>query len=92
MLSAEVWDSQSDKTHMECDPRFFCAMAFNLKDLSMEVIAHESVHAGFAYARRIGKRTLFEEALNFDEEGIAYPAGVIAAELNRVFHNKGFYS
>jgi hypothetical protein len=90
-LACECCNPVTGETRMEVDPRFFCVMAFNLKDLSMEIIAHESVHAGFAYARRIGKRTLFENALEFDEEEVAYPAGEIAAELNRVFHDKGFY-
>lgn len=76
---------------VECDPRYFCVMGLCLKDLSMEVITHESAHAGFAYYRRLG-RNMFGEASEPLEEGIAYPVGRIAAEINRFCYRLKLYS
>ena len=72
------------------DRRYFCVIGLCVGGLSMEIIAHEAVHAGFCYERRV-KRNLFGEACDFDEERIAYPAGAIAAAINRFLHAKGLY-
>lgn len=34
------------------DPKYFCVIGLTTGSLSMEVITHESVHAGFAFAKR----------------------------------------
>lgn len=75
---------------LEVDPRYFCLMTFALGHLNMEIVSHESVHAGFAYARRV-KRSPFKAALRFDEEAIAYPAGRIARSLNGWLYKHDLY-
>jgi hypothetical protein len=90
MVASELWNSQTDETRQEVDPRYFCVMGFNLKDVNPNIICHESVHAGFCYARRVGKRTLFENAMNFDEEEVAYPSGEIAAIITKMFAQEGY--
>lgn len=77
-------------SHVRADPRYFCIVGLTRNNLSMEVICHEAVHAGMAYARRV-KRSPWSEALDFDEEAVAYPAGRIAAAINRFLHDSGLY-
>ncbi len=72
------------------DPRYFCVIGLVKRWLSMEVISHESVHAGFCYAKRV-KKTPWAAAREFDEEEVAYPAGAIAAAINRFLFRKGLY-
>lgn len=75
---------------MECDPRYFCMIGLCKAHLSMEIISHEAVHAGFAYAKR-RKGDAWIAAMGFDEEFVAYPAGRIAAAINRFLYVKGLY-
>jgi hypothetical protein len=72
------------------DPRYFCVIGLCKRHLTMEVIAHESVHAGFAYEKRV-KRNVFGPAAEMDEERIAYPAGAIAGAINRFLHDRKLY-
>lgn len=83
-------DGKPEWKRYEGDPRYFCIIGLCVGWLSMEIIAHESVHAGFAYEKRV-KRNLFGPACDFDEERVAYPAGAIAAAINRFLHAKGLY-
>jgi hypothetical protein len=57
----------------------------------MEIISHESVHAGFAYAKRIKKTPRDQHALSFDEEAVCYPSGAIAAAINRAVYKAGLH-
>jgi hypothetical protein len=75
---------------LRLDGRYFCVMGFSRTRLNMEVISHESVHAGFCYAKRV-RRTPWEAARDFDEEHVAYPAGAIAQAINQWCHKHGFY-
>ena len=75
---------------MECDPRYFCMIGLCKTHLSMEIISHEAVHAGFAYAKR-RKGDAWIAAMDFDEEFIAYPAGRISAAINRFLFDEGLY-
>lgn len=74
----------------EVDPTYFCVVGFILGKLSMEFIAHESVHAAYAYARRVAGRKSWPDKEN-PEEHICYPAGRIAAAINHLFHSHGIY-
>lgn len=71
------------------DPRYFCVMGFCIKHLSMEVITHEAVHAAYAYASRV--KYPWPNASENDEELVCYPAGRIAAAINRVCHRERLY-
>lgn len=74
----------------EVDPTYFCVVGFILGKLSMEFIAHESVHAAYAYARRVAGRKSWPDKED-PEEHVCYPAGRIAAAINRLFHSHGLY-
>ena len=90
-LWTEIIDTETDKAFFVVDRRFFCVMGLTLGNLSMEIITHESVHAGCAYARRKARSPWDEHILSHDEEAICYPAGRIAAEINRWVHAEGWY-
>jgi len=72
------------------DPRYFCVIGLAKTHLTMEVICHEAVHAGFCYAKRV-KRTPWMDAKAFDEEEVAYPAGVIARKINAILYAAKLY-
>lgn len=83
--------SGQEKKWIECDPRYFCVIGLVRGHLSMEIICHEAIHAGFAYAKRRQKSPWDHHALDFDEEAVCYPAGAIAAAINRAIHDAGLY-
>lgn len=78
------------KTTLHGDRRYFCLIGLCLGELSMEIVSHEAVHAAYCYEKRV-KRNLFGTIGSFDEERIAYPAGTIAAAINRFLHKRGLY-
>lgn len=92
-LATECIDFNGEKEtcRSEVDKRFFCVMGLCLGNLSMEIICHESVHAGLAYARRVGKMSPFKNGMDMEEEYICYPAGRIAGEINRILHENNLY-
>lgn len=74
----------------EVDPRYFAIAGFIRGRIDPEIVAHECVHAAFAYDRRRGDRNRFRKfeaegmgALN--EERIAYPVGRLTDALTRWF-------
>ena len=75
---------------LQVDPRYFCALGFCLDHLKVDYIVHESVHAAFAYSRRVrGRHHWFDDDAE-GEERICYPAGRIAEAIATTFHKKGF--
>ncbi len=74
----------------EVDPTYFCVMGFILGNLGMEYIVHESVHAAYAYARRVAGRKTWPDNEE-PEEHVCYPAGRVAAAINRLFHRHRLY-
>lgn len=72
------------------DPRYFCVIALIATNLTMEVVSHESVHAGFCYAKRV-KQSPWSVFSDFDEEEVAYPAGLVATAINRFLYAKKLY-
>jgi hypothetical protein len=72
-----------------CDPRYFCVICLAQPHIGMETITHEAVHAGIAYAVR-GRRSLWPAGGN-EDEGVAYPTGVIAAAINKHLYKAGLY-
>lgn len=83
-------DDSISKERWVCDPRYFCVIGLCLGHLSMEIISHEAVHAGFCYARRRG-RNPWNDDRSLGEEDVAYPAGAIAAAINRYLFAEGLY-
>jgi hypothetical protein len=73
------------------DRRYFCVIGLSVGWLSMDVVCHEAVHAAYCYERRVRRNLFGAAAADFDEERIAYPAGFIAAAVNRFLHREGLY-
>jgi hypothetical protein len=74
------------------DPRYFCVIGLTLGNLSMEVITHECVHAGFAFAKRHAKDYWVSQSDDYDEEDVCYPTGRLARRINTFLHDNGLYS
>ena len=73
------------------DPRFVCVIGLAATHLSLEILCHESMHAGFCYARRIKGRSQDVKPDHLPEESVCYPAGRIAAQIHRVLHKTDLY-
>jgi len=82
--------NKPDQMIWEVDPYFFCVVALIQGHLKMEIITHESVHAGFAYAARQNQKQ-WQKGDVLDEEEVCYPAGRIAYGINLFLHNEGLY-
>lgn len=91
-LATEVVDyrkGEKEQRRMEVDPRYFAVMALIQGKLTMEYICHESVHAAYAYAKRVTRKDLWCRAHDLDEEELAYLTGVIASEVVRAINQAG---
>ena len=79
-----LWDDTvTGKRHQEVDPRYFAIMGLCADHLGMEILSHEAVHAGYAYAQRVGTHSPWHNAFDLDEEHLAYPTGRVACEVLR---------
>lgn len=92
-LACEVikFNKEKESIHIEVDPTFFCVMGLLVTHLGMEIITHESIHAGFNYAKRVNRRNLFHNSLELDEEEVCYPSGRIASGVNKLLRESGLY-
>ena len=72
------------------DPRYFCVLGFVDGSLTPEFITHESVHAAYAYDRRVRGKNNWPDKEE-PEESICYPAGRIAGQIIRKFHKEGLF-
>lgn len=90
--TCEKWarDGSLEYAYVEVDKRYFAVMGLTADAVCTEHVVHESVHAGFAYAKRV-KCDWDARALSFDEEEVCYPAGVIAVAINNELHKRGLY-
>lgn len=82
----ERYDDQGNlsESFLEVDKNYFAAMCLIKDRINLEVLAHECVHAGYAYAKRTGK-AYDERALDLDEENVAYPTGYLFTEIASEF-------
>lgn len=69
------------RRRMTVDARYFCVVGLCRGHLTMRIISHEAVHAGYAFAKRRARSWWDAQAKHFDEEAIAYPVGEIAAGI-----------
>jgi len=92
VVTHEKWarDGSLEYAFVEVDKRYFAVMGLSGADLCTEHVVHESVHAGFAFAKRV-KCDWDGRALAFDEEEVCYPAGAIATAINNELHKRGLY-
>jgi hypothetical protein len=84
-------DGQTYDHRLTGDPRYFCIIGLCLGFLGMEIVTHESVHAGFCYEKRVGRNYFGTPARDFDEERIAYPTGGIASAIARFLDKHDLY-
>lgn len=89
-LYCEVIPTKGSR-YLEVDPRYFCFIGLTRKHLNMETISHEAVHAAFCFVKRKSRTPWSVLAKTHDEEAIAYPAGRIAAAINRALHKRNLY-
>lgn len=80
-----------DERFLRADPRYFCVIGLTKRALTMEIITHEAVHAAFAFSKRKTRNPWDCHAREFDEEAVCYPAGRIAAAINRALHAANLY-
>jgi hypothetical protein len=86
------WHGRNPRpTYMTGDRRYFCVIGLCANHLTMEIIAHEAVHAAYCYEKRARRNLFGAAAADFDEERIAYPAGRIAGAINRYLYDKNLY-
>lgn len=86
--SGSAPDKKTGKIVYTADANYFCVMVFQVHHLNAAIITHESVHAGFAIAKR-DVRDPWRRAFSLDEEWIAYPAGIVARKLCEIFRQNG---
>lgn len=79
------------KSRLEADVRYFCVIGLVKGYLSMEIVSHEAIHAGFSFAKRKSRAPWDVLAGDFDEEAICYPSGRIASAISRELWAGGFY-
>lgn len=72
------------------DPRYFCVIGLCESHLTVEILMHESVHAGFAWAKRKQRSPWDAHAVELDEEAVCYPAGYIAEAILCALQKAGF--
>lgn len=72
------------------DRRYFCIIGLSVKHLSMEIITHESVHAGYAYRERVPSKG-WPGSRHMPEEAVCHPARRIAAAINRFLYKQKLY-
>lgn len=91
-LACEIrsFKTGTEQVWQEGDPRYFAVMGLVKGHLNMEIITHESIHAGIAYERR-HRKDFWVDIGNLDEENICYPAGRIAAAVNRYLYDNNLY-
>lgn len=84
-------DDKEPVETIEYERKYFCVIGLCRNHCTMKILSHEAVHAGFAHARRKTRSAWQSEALKFDEEAVAYPAGEIAKGLVMFLEKAGIY-
>lgn len=78
-------------SHVEVEPHYFCVMGFSAPDININIIAHESVHAAFAFANRFRPDPKWQYGVEeVPEEQVCYVAGEITEVLAGIFEDRGF--
>lgn len=84
---AMCWSGTTDGTLWLVDRRYFCVISLCRGWLDTNTIVHESVHAAFAYSKRV--RGFYFPGKETDEERVCYPAGDITVSVNNFLHQAG---
>jgi hypothetical protein len=79
----------SKRRTLTVDPTFYAVVVFVRKCISLDIIAHESVHAAIALAERTRYRNNWDPTSNFLEEAICYPAGILTKAISATLVKNG---
>ena len=78
-----TYGDEGEEFHrMEVDKRFFALLTMRADELSATVMVHECVHAAFALHQRKIAEIVWPGEKDCPDEVIAYPAGIIAGQIN----------
>ena len=91
-LGYEVINFETNVNYLCVDKKYFAIMGLCKTHLSMEVVCHESMHAGIAYAKRTKYKDFWKNIGDLDEELICYPSGRIATNINTILHKNKMYA
>ena len=88
-----VEEGKEDFCFVKQDRQYVCVILLSAECIHSEGVNHEAVHAGFAYYRRVHRTRWDEPIAVFDEEGVAYPAGLVARRIYQILskHNVRYY-
>lgn len=84
-----------ERSRVVVDERYVCVVGLLRRWLGTRTVAHEAVHVGFAYAKRVGRPPridgLVVESGQMDEELVAYPAGDACGAMAGALHEAGLW-
>ncbi len=84
--TTRIWEN-GVIVYREIEPKIFAFILLVKNNVTPEVIAHESIHAGFAFHRRA--QIEWPGKTKNEEENICYPAGRIAGHLTTAMQDQG---
>jgi hypothetical protein len=93
-MQCESRSFKKGRSIMGVDRRYFAVMGLVRGCLGMEIVTHESVHAAYSYAKRVGPRNPWAPVVGtdgLDEELVCYPAGRIARLVVNALNEAGMY-
>jgi len=73
----------------EMDRRYICMIGFIKGHVTKEIVIHESIHAGIAYASRAKSKRWCPASDWSDEEAICYPSANISSQLLTYLESEG---
>lgn len=85
--------SKEKRDYSEVDKNYFCVIGLVKSELHIEIIIHESVHAGFCYQLRRGNKDKWHNGFDNDSENmalqeeVAYPTGSIAVGIIKLLQD-----
>ena len=77
----ESYTTEPPTTILECDRRYIAMIGLITGHVTQEIVIHESIHAGIAYASRARSVRWCPADSWSDEESICYPSANISAQL-----------
>lgn len=77
------------RNYLAVDPSYFACIGLIRKHLTTDVIAHEAVHAAFAFTKRQSRSPWDVYAKQHDEEAICYPTGWLAGNIAEFISSSG---
>lgn len=86
VMPRTIWDSQTNSARP-----LLGYVLFNEQSLYTEIIAHEAVHMGTTFLRRIRRSLQLTKDIDGREENLAYAIGRCVAQLSNRLHEQGIW-